>query len=73
MKTSAKKFDATTWKKKQAACQCLSAERREFIRSQMNYAEDFSDGAFFAYMDECGIDVSELEAFSTTHDCTKET
>lgn len=59
------------YQKKQAACKCLPPGRREFIRMHMDIADDFSDGAFMAYMDEKGIDVSELEALSLTHDCTK--
>jgi len=59
-----------SWKKYKiecAACTCLSDERKGYIESAMDFAEDFSDGAFMAYMEECGIDVSELECFSTTH------
>jgi hypothetical protein len=53
-------------------CKCLPLERRAYIESKMHFAEDFSDGAFMAFMEESGIDVSELEIFSTTHDCTEE-
>ena len=60
------------YQKRQAACECLTPERSGFIKSVMDHAEDFSDGAFFAYMDENGIDVSELECFSEQHDCAKE-
>jgi len=60
------------YQERQSRCSCLTAERRGFIRSAMSYAEDFSDGAFMAYMDEMGIDVSELEAFGTEHDCNPE-
>ena len=59
------------YQKRQAACTCLKPERREYIREKMDFASDFPDGAFMAYMDESGIDVSELEAFSTEHNCTK--
>jgi hypothetical protein len=48
-------------------CDCLTPERRSYIESAMDFSSDFSDGAFFAYMEEKGIDVSELEVFSTTH------
>lgn len=48
-------------------CNCLTPKRRAYIVEKMDYANDFSDGAFFAFMDECGIDISELEVFSTTH------
>lgn len=48
-------------------CDCLDSERKAFIQMHMAQAEDFPDGAFMAYMEECGIDVSELECFSTTH------
>ncbi len=49
------------------ACTCLTSERKAYIQAKMDFAEDFSDGAFMAFMDESGIDVSELECFSTTH------
>lgn len=55
-----------------ATCKCLSPERREYIYQRMSFADDFPDGAFSAYMEECGIDVSELEVFSTTHECGAE-
>ena len=54
---------------RQAACDCLKPERRSYIQEAMDHASEFSDGAFMAYMDERGIDVSELEAFSIEHDC----
>ena len=57
------------YQRRQAACDCLESERRGFIQSAMDHASDFSDGAFMAYMEEEGIDVSELEAFSTDHNC----
>jgi hypothetical protein len=52
-------------------CHCLTDERRGYIEAAMDFADEFPDGAFMAYMDEQGIDVSELEVFSTTHDCGK--
>ncbi len=55
------------YKKEVDACDCLSPERKGFIREKMDFAEDFPDGAFMAYMEENSIDVSELECFSTTH------
>lgn len=59
------------YQKRQAACKCLAPKRRAFIKDKMDFANsnDFPDGAFFAYMEENGIDTSELEAFSTEHDC----
>jgi len=57
------------YQRRQAACDCLTPERRGYIKSAMDHAADFPDGAFMAYLDEMGIDVSELEAFSTEHDC----
>ncbi len=59
------------YQKRQAACKCLDPERRGFIKSAMDFAHDFPDGAFMAYMDENLIDVSELECFSMEHDCAK--
>lgn len=52
-------------------CRCLPEKRREKIEAAMDFASDFSDGAFMGYMAEQGIDVSELEVFSTTHKCPK--
>jgi hypothetical protein len=57
------------YQKRQAACDCLPAERRGFIKSALDFTEDFPDGAFLAYMEEQGIDISELEAFAESHDC----
>lgn len=57
--------------KKQASCTCLTPERRDYIQSAMDFADDFSDAAFMAYLEERGIDVSELEAFSIEHECSK--
>ena len=70
MKTPPAKQQKEEWKKYLAeieACTCLTPERKDYIRSGMAFAKDFPDGAFMAYMDECGIDVTELECFSTTH------
>lgn len=50
-------------------CTCLTDERRAFVQAQMDYADDFPDGAFMGWMEECGIDVSELEVFAEGHDC----
>lgn len=58
------------YQKKQAACRCLKPKRRGFIQAAMDFASDFNDGAFMAYMEEQGIDVSELEPFSLEHDCS---
>lgn len=57
------------YQKRQAACDCLTPERRGFIRSALDHSDDFPDGAFMAYMDEQGIDISELECFSLEHNC----
>ena len=56
---------------RQSRCLCLKPNRRVFIQAAMDFASNFNDGAFFAYMAECGIDVSELEAFGLDHDCSK--
>lgn len=50
-------------------CKCISDERRDYIQAAMGFADDFSDGAFMAYMEESGIDVSELEVFAVDHKC----
>jgi hypothetical protein len=60
------------YQKRQARCNCLTAFRRGFIEAAMDFAAEFPDGAFMAYMEEQGIDVSELEAFSLEHDCKKQ-
>lgn len=61
----------TEYKKRQVACDCLTMDRRSYVEAAMDFAADFPDGAFMAYMDERGIDVSELEAFSVEHNCRK--
>lgn len=58
-------------KKRLADCQCLTDERRGFIEAALSFSSDFSDGAFFAFMEERGIDITELEVFSLDHVCTK--
>lgn len=50
-------------------CNCLTPERWVYISNAMDFASDFSDGAFMGYMEEQGIDVSELEIFSEQHKC----
>ena len=70
MKTKMTEQQKEEWKKYQSeveACTCLTPDRKAFVQTRMHFAEDFSDGAFMAYMEESGIDVSELECFSTTH------
>lgn len=57
------------FQRRQAQCQCLPPERRKYIKDALDFTEDFSDGAFMAYMDERGVDVSELECFSVEHRC----
>ena len=59
------------YRKRQAACDCLKPSRRDKIEVALDFADDFSDGAFMAYTYEQGIDVSELECFSEEHDCQK--
>lgn len=63
---------AIDYKERQKRCRCLTPERRGFIQSAMDHSSDFPDGAFWAYMEEKEIDASELEAFSTDHDCAKQ-
>ena len=48
-------------------CHCLTPKRRSYIENAMSFSSDFPEGEFMAYMEEEGIDVSELEVFSTTH------
>lgn len=50
-------------------CSCLSQKRLNRIADALRFSEDFPDGAFCAYMEECGIDISELEPFSEGHNC----
>ena len=57
------------YRKRQSACKCLESERRGYIQAALDFSDDFSDGAFMAYMEEQGIDMSELEAFSLQHRC----
>lgn len=52
-----------------ARCKCLSPERLGFISAALLFSEDFSDGAFYAHLDDVGIDVSELEPFTDGHKC----
>lgn len=35
-------------------------EREIYVRTRMEIAEDFPDGAFWGYMEENGIDASEV-------------
>ena len=65
--TPEQKSEQEKYQSELSACDCISDGRKVMIQSAMDFAEDFSDGAFMAYMEECGIDVSELECFSTTH------
>ncbi len=53
-------------------CTCLTPERMGYIQAAMDMSEDFPDGAFFALMEEKGIDVTELEPFSDDHKCGHE-
>lgn len=39
----------------------MTPERKGYIKSAMKFAEDFPDGAFMQYMEDCGITVKELE------------
>jgi hypothetical protein len=38
----------------------MNEERRAYVETMMEVAEDFPDGAFMGFMEECGIDVEEL-------------
>ena len=69
--TDTKPKKERTYEQRQAACKCLKPERRGYIEAAIAHSSDFSDGAFFAFMQERGIDVSELEAFGIDHDCAK--
>lgn len=57
------------YQKAQAACTCLKPARRAYIKGKMDFAADFPDGAFLAFMAESGVDVSELEPFAEGHKC----
>ncbi len=48
-------------------CKCLTPERRGFIDAVWDHSTDMPDGAFFAFMQEQGIDVGELEIYSDQH------
>lgn len=65
------KSGSDTYAARQAACRCLTPKRRAYVEAAMSHAADWSDGAFFGYMQERGIDVTELEPFATDHDCRK--
>lgn len=65
--TEEQKKEWAKYQKEVDACDCLTESRKAYIRSQMDFSEDFNDGAFMAFMEESGIDVSELECFSITH------
>jgi len=43
----------------------MDAKRRAYVETMMEVAEDFSDGAFLGFMEECGIDLDELVELST--------
>ena len=60
------------YQERQANCKCLKPDRRIFISEKMDFSKDFNDGAFLAYMEENGIDVSDLEPFSIEHNCCRE-
>ena len=57
------------YQKRQAKCMCIKPKRRIFIQIALDFSDNFSDGAFMAFMEEKGIDMSELEAFSLEHNC----
>ena len=65
-----REIDVKEYKKKQAACKCLSEKRRAYIQTALDVCDDWPDGAFFAYLEERNIDVTELEPFSLEHNCT---
>lgn len=60
-----------TYAQRAAKCSCLSQERLAEVAEALRHSEDFPDGAFMAYMEERGIDVSELECFAEGHNCSK--
>lgn len=66
------KKEMREYKIRQSRCKCLSDERRSFIEARMDHSSSFPDGAFIAYMEEQGIDMSELECFSIDHNCGTE-
>ena len=39
------------------------SERRAFIETALSVAEDFSDGAFWGYMQEMGIEAEEIPSW----------
>ena len=41
-------------------------ERKIFVKTQIQIAEDFSDGAFWGFMQEHGIEADEVVAASST-------
>lgn len=55
----------------QPHCLCLGPKRRAFIDACLDFAADLPDGAFMAYMEQEGIDVSELEVYSASHVCNQ--
>ena len=65
--------EAKEYREKQAACKCLSEKRRAYIQTALDVCDDWPDGAFFAYLEECNIDVTELEPFSVEHKCNGRT
>lgn len=52
-------------------CTCLTPERRGFVQAAIDFADDFSDGAFMAYIEEKGISMDELMVLSDDHVCAK--
>lgn len=42
----------------------MTPERFAYIETALGVAEDFSDGAFWGYMAECGIETLEVIAVS---------
>jgi len=38
----------------------MDADRRAYVETMMDIASDFSDGAFWGFMQEKGIDIDEL-------------
>ncbi len=57
------------YKARQAACQCIPRGRRAEIEVHMEISEDFTDGAWLAYMEGARVDISELEVFALDHNC----
>ncbi|HSH28405.1 MAG TPA: hypothetical protein VK971_00745 [Thiohalobacter sp.] len=47
---------------------CVSRKTAEKIELLFSVAEDFGDGAFWAFATEQGVDVDDLERYGRTHE-----